>query len=187
MIRSSGSVFRYVLMSFLLCGSCMLGQSSDAIAIQRYSEEGQKALASGRYDDAEKAYEKLRDLEPRTAEVHANLGLIYFQQRKFEQAVPTLREALKLKPSLAKTETLLAMSLSELGRYSEALLGLQRGWRQSADPAIKRMSGLQLLRSYSGVREDSKAVEVALELNSLYPKDPEVLYSTAGILGRCAV
>ena len=129
MIRSSGSVFRYVLMSFLLCGSCMLGQSSDAIAIQRYSEEGQKALASGRYDDAEKAYEKLRDLEPRTAEVHANLGLIYFQQRKFEQAVPTLREALKLKPSLGKSEALLAMSLSELGRYREALPGLSKALR----------------------------------------------------------
>src|SRR5438874_10052115 len=176
MIRSGRGVLRCVLMSFWLSGSCILAQSSHAIAIQRYSEEGQKALATGRYDDAEQAYEKLRELEPRTAEVHANLGLIYFQQRKFEQAVPTLREALKLKPSLGKSEALLAMSLSELGRYREALPGLERGWRQSTDAAIKRMCGLQLLRAYSGMREDSKAVEVALELNRLYPNDPEVLY-----------
>jgi len=186
MIPDGRDILRGVLVSLWLFGSIMLAQSSDEISIQRYSEEGRKALASGRYEDAEKAYERLRDLEPRTAEVHANLGLIYFQQRKFEQAVPTLREALKLKPSLGKSEALLAMSLSELGRYREALPGLERGWRQSTDAAIKRMCGLQLLRAYSGMREDSKAVEVALELNRLYPNDPEVLYHTGQIFGNFA-
>jgi len=53
-------------------------------------------LASGRYEEAQRAYEKLRELEPGVAEVHANLGLIYFEEKKFEQAVPALRQALKL-------------------------------------------------------------------------------------------
>ena len=80
--------------------------------------------------------------------MHANLGLIYFQERKFEQAIPALRQALKLKPALTKTGALLAISLSELGRYGEALPGLEKGFHQSAEPAIKRMCGLQLLRAY---------------------------------------
>ena len=96
--------------------------------------------------------------------------LIYFQERKYEAAVSALRQALKLKPALPKTSALLAMSLSELGRYSEALPGLEKGFRQSTDPPIKRMCGLQLLRAYSGLRRDSKAVDVALELNRLYPR-----------------
>jgi tetratricopeptide (TPR) repeat protein len=70
----------------------------------------------------------LRELEPGVAEVHANLGVIYFQEMKFEQAVPTLRQALKLKPALTKTAALLAMSHSELGRYGEALPGLEKGF-----------------------------------------------------------
>ena len=78
------------------------------------------------------------------------------------------------------------MSLSELGRYSEALPGLEKCFRQSTDPPIKRMCGLQLLRAYTGLRRDSKAVEVALELNRLYPDDPEVLYHTGKSIGNFA-
>ena len=64
-----------------------------------------------------------RSLEPNVPEIYANLGLVYFQERKFEQAVSSLRRALKLKPGLPKLDTLLAMSLSELGQYKEAYLG----------------------------------------------------------------
>jgi tetratricopeptide (TPR) repeat protein len=174
-----------------LCLSCLTGthavaQAADVNELQRYAEQGQRALAHGQYAEAEAAFEKLRELEPGMAEVHANLGLIYFQEKKFEQAVPALRQALKLKPTLPKTATLLAMSLSELGRYDEALPGLEKGFHRSADPAIKRMCGLQLLRAYIGLHRDSQAVAAALELNKLYPNDPEVLYHTGRIFGNYA-
>ena len=159
-------------------------QSADAV--EKYSERGQRALAQGDYAEAEAAFEKLRELEPGVAEVHANLGVIYFQEKKFEPAVLALRQALKLKPALTKTRALLAISLSELGRYPEALPGLENGFRQSTDPPIKRMCGLQLLRAYSGLRRDDKAVEVALELNRPYPDDPEVLYHSGRIFGNFA-
>jgi tetratricopeptide (TPR) repeat protein len=154
--------------------------------VEKYSEQGQRALAQANYAEAETAFEKLRELEPGVPEVHANLGVIYFQERKYEAAVSALRHALKLKPTLPKTASLLAMSLSELGRYSEALPGLDKGFRQSADSPTKRMCGLQLLRAYTGLGQDTKAVEVALELNRLYPKDPEILYHTGRIFGNFA-
>jgi len=166
------------------CALCALAQTVDAA--EKYSGQGQRALAQSNYAEAEAAYEKLRELEPSVAEVHANLGLIYFQERKYEQAVPTLRQALKLKPALPKTGALLAMSLSELGQYDEALPGLEKGFRQLTDPPIKRMCGLQLLRVYTGLRRDGEAVQVALELNRLYPSDPEVLYHTGQIFGNFA-
>jgi len=166
------------------CGFHSPAQSTDPV--EKYSEQGQRALAQGKYAEAEVAFEKLRELEPGVAEVHANLGAIYFQERKFDSAVSALRQALKLKPALPKTSALLAMSLSELGRYTEALPGLEKGFRQATDPPLKRMCGLQLLRAYSGLRRDSKAAEVALELNRLYPDDPEVLYHTARIFGSVA-
>jgi tetratricopeptide (TPR) repeat protein len=120
--------------------------------------------------------QKLRELNPEVAEVHVKLGLIYFQQGKFAQAVPALSKALKLKPALPNADILLAMSLSELGRYGEALPGLEKGFRRSPDAALKRLAGLQLQRAYTGLQKDNKAVEVALELNRLYPDDPEILY-----------
>jgi tetratricopeptide (TPR) repeat protein len=163
-----------------------LGQPSGGSATERYAAEGQSALAAGRFEDAQKAYEKLRDLEPGVAEVHANLGLIYFQEGKFDQAEPALRQALKLKPGLAKTDSLLAMSLSELGHYREALPGLEKGFRRSSDPETKRMCGLHLERAYTGLQQNNKAVEVALELDKFYPDDPEVLYHSGRIYGNFA-
>jgi len=159
-------------------------QSNDSV--EHYAEEGQSALAAGRYADAEKAFEKLRQLEPTMAEVHANLGLIYFQERKFEQAVATLRQALKLKPGLDKTDNLLAMSLSEIGHYSEAVPGLEKCLHHSTDTEIKRMCGLELQRAYTGLKKDDKAVEVAMQLNRLFPDDPEILYQTGKIYGNFA-
>jgi tetratricopeptide (TPR) repeat protein len=175
-----------LLLWLLVSGFDVLAQSSDNDSLQQYYEEGERALAENRYGDAERAYERLRQLAPGTAEVHARLGLIYFQERKFEQAVASLRQALHLKPNLPKLDTLLAMSLSELGRYTEALPGLEKGFHQSTDPAVRRMCGLQLARAYTDLQRDSKAVEVALELNRLYPEDPEVLYQTGKVYGNLA-
>jgi Putative Zn-dependent protease, contains TPR repeats len=174
--------------AFAICLWACAGycQSSTEAEIERYSQEGQKALAEARYPDAERAFEKLRSLEPDVPEIYANLGLIYFQEKKFEQAVPSLRHALKVNPALPKLDTLLAMSLSELGQYQEAVPGLEKGFHRSADTAIKRMCGLQLERAYTWLHEDGKAVEVALDLDRLYPDDPEVLYHNAKIFGNFA-
>ena len=174
------------LLFLFLSGFHVFGQLPGAAAIQRYFEEGERALAANRYAEAEKAYIKLRELDPGTAEIHAKLGVIYFQQGKFAQAVPVLRQALKLKPTLPNAGVLLAMSLSEIGRYGEALPGLEKGFQRSTDPALKRMAGLQLQRVYTALQRDSKAVEVALELSRLYPDDPEVLYHAGRLFGNFA-
>jgi tetratricopeptide (TPR) repeat protein len=157
-----------------------------ATDIETYSRNGQAALVAGRYAEAEQNFQKLAALSPARAEVHATLGVIYFQEGKFEQAVAELRRALKLKPGLPKADGLLAMSLSELGRYEEALPDLEKTFRQTTDLPVKRMSGLQLERAYTALQKDRKAVEVALELDRLFGDDPEVLYHNERIYGNYA-
>jgi tetratricopeptide (TPR) repeat protein len=78
------------------------------------------------------------------------------------------------------------MSLSELGKYSEATPALDKCFRHSTDTELKRMCGLQLLRADTGLKQESKSVALALELNRLYPDDPELLYHTARIYGNQA-
>ncbi len=161
-------------------------QQPDPSVLKQQADEGERALAAGRYAEAEKAYETLRRLSPTTAEVHARLGLIYFQQGKFSDAVPSLREAIKLKPGLPNIDTLLAMSLSELGSYDEALPGLEKGFKQSADRVLKRMAGLHLQRAYTGLGRHAEAVDVALTLSKLHPDDPEVLYHAGRLFANFA-
>ena len=97
-----------------------------------------------------------------------------------------VQTAQRLKPSLPKLDSLLGMAQAELGRFAEALPGLEKGFKQSADAEVRRMCGLQLERAYTGLKRDSKAVEVAMELNRLYPDDPEILYQTGRIYGNFA-
>jgi tetratricopeptide (TPR) repeat protein len=176
-------IIRIAVVALCFGASTLVAQDA---SVERYAQEGQSALADGRYADAEAAFLKLRQLEPGMAEVHANLGLIYFEERKFEEAVPVLRQALKLKPALTKTDNLLAMSLSEIGHYSEAVPSLEKCFHRTADPEIKRMCGLELQRAYTGLKKDSKAMEVAMELNRLFPDDAEILYQTGKIYGNFA-
>jgi tetratricopeptide (TPR) repeat protein len=143
-------------------------------------------MASGNYSAAEKAYEALVRLGPGVAEVYSNLGLARFQQGKFEQAVPAFQQALKLKPGLENATYFLAMSQSELGRFDQALPELAKGFRKTQNPMLKRMLGLYLERSYTGLHRDGEAVEVAVELTRLFPNDPEVLYQTGRLCGNFA-
>jgi tetratricopeptide (TPR) repeat protein len=184
--RFRAVAFYSLAMLALSSASGLAMQSSQEETLQQYSEAGQQALAAGHYEEAESDFKKLLQIAPDIAEMHATLGLVYFQEKKFDQAVPELKQALKLKPSLSKASTLLAMSLSEVGEYKEALPGLQKCFPQASDPATKRMCGLQLMRTYTGLQRDKDAVTVALELNKLYPDDPEILYHTGRVYGNYA-
>jgi tetratricopeptide (TPR) repeat protein len=161
-------------------------QRPDPAVLQQHAAAGERALAQGRYAEAQAEFETLRKLSPGTAEVHARLGLIYFQQGKFTEAVVPLREAIRLKPELPKLDALLAMSLSELGKYDEALPALTRAFAQTADPVLRRMAGLHLQRSYTGLGRDADAVDVSLQLSRLYPDDPEVLYHSGKLFANFA-
>jgi predicted Zn-dependent protease len=162
------------------------GQSGNENAAEQYATAGQQALAAGQLAVAQSNFEQLAKLDPRVAEVHATLAAIYFKLREYEQAVREVRTAQKLKPSLPRLDSLLGLSLAELGRFPEALPGLEKGFKQTADVDVRRMCGLQLLRVYTGLKRDSDAVETALMLNKSYPDDPEVLYHTGRIYGNFA-
>ena len=153
---------------------------------ERYAAHGQQALAAGQFAAARSDFEHLAELQPQVAEIHANLAVIYFKLREYELAAREIRAAQKIKPTLTRLDSLLGLSLAELGRFSEALPRLEKGFKQTADADTRRMCGLQLLRAYSGLSRDADAVQTSLELNKLYPDDPEVLYHTGRIYGNFA-
>lgn len=183
-----GQTFRpgWVLAVCSVSAGLAVAQTTSGDASEDYAAAGQQALVEGRYAEAQANYEKLAKLEPGVAEVHATLAVIDFKLREYELVVGEIQTAQKLKPSLPKLDSLLAMSLSELGRYSDAMPGLEKCLHRSPDAEIKRMCGLELARAYTGLKKDSKAVEVAMELNRLYPDDPEILYQAGKIYGNFA-
>ena len=169
-----------------VAGFSQTGNTSKEDAAGQYAAAGQQAMAAGNYAAAQTNFENLAKLEPGIAEIHATLAAIYYKQHEYDLAVREIHAALKLKPGLPKLDSLLGMSLAEEGRFNDALPGLQKGFKQTADPEVQRMCGLQLMRVYSDLNRDSEAVETALALNKFYPDDPEVLYHTGRIYGNIA-
>ncbi len=153
---------------------------------ERYATLGQQALAEGQFSEARRNFEQLAKLNPRLAEVHATLAVINFKMREYENAVAEVRSAQKLNPSLPRLTSLMGLSLAELGQFSDAVPRLEKGFKYTAEPEVRRMCGLQLLRSYTALGRDTEAVTTSVELNKLYPDDPEVIYNTGRIYGNVA-
>jgi len=172
------------IVATVLCAGPVSAQSTDPRV--RLSSEASQALAEKRYDVAARAFEQLRDLSPEVGEVHANLGFVYFQQGRFKESVASLERALVLKRDLPNLPLLLAMARSELGRHKEALPELEKGFKATTDPALRRMAGLELQRAYTGLQRHADAVSVALTMTRLYPKDPEVLYQASRLHANLA-
>ena len=161
-------------------------QQADPSRTQALYQQGERALSERRYAEAEQAYTRMRSCSPESPK--STRGWASFTSSR--AGLPSRRaaqRALKLKPALPNVDALLAMSLSEIGRHEEALPGLEKAFhQQSTDPALRRMAGLHLQRTYTDLGRDSDAVAVALELSRLYPDDPEVLYHTGRLFGNYA-
>lgn len=162
------------------------GQAGIDGQAEKIATAGQQAIAAGQIEDARTDFEQLAKLTPNVAEVHGTLAALYFQLHQYELAEREVRTALHLKPNLPKLDSLLGLSQAELGQFQDALPRLEKGFKQTADPDVKRMCGLQLLRAYTGLGRDADAVEASLQMNKLYPDDPEVLYHTGRIYGNLA-
>jgi tetratricopeptide (TPR) repeat protein len=183
-----GRQFNFVWVLAFGCFLALPGwpQAGNGDTAPQLAEAGQKALAADQYEEARADFEKLAKLEPGVAEVHATLAAIYFKQREYQLTTQEVRTAQRLKPGLPGLDSLLGLSMAEMGKSAEALPHLEKSFKQAADPKVRRMCGMQLLRVYTALGRDPDAVETALALNKLYPDDPEVLYHTGRVYGNIA-
>ena len=162
---------------FLLATGWIPGQSGlDEAQLGRF-RAAEAAFAEQRYGEAAKGYEALAGELPEYAELHAKLGLSRFFNRQCSQSAPAFQKALDIRPDLKAARVLLSICLSELGRFGEALPGLEAGYADPPDyPGVKRLAGLELVRSYLGLGRHAHAAKVTAELQIAHPEDPEILF-----------
>ena len=173
-----GHARRWALCGFAWAGSILFAQPTDQALLQQTYRDAELAFREQRLDDAEAGYRKLVELSPNTAEVYAKLGLIHYLKGHFAEAVPSFRTALGLKPGLPSVDSLLAVSLAGIGKHSEALAGLKKGFADPDNGDLRRLIGLELQRSYSALGQRQMAGQIVTQLEELYPSDPEILYHT---------
>ena len=163
--------------------SALHSQGND---LQSAYAAAQSTLAKGDLDGARRQFATLSRAHPEIAELHATLGALLFQQGSFTDSRAELEQARRLKPSLPNLNGLIAMSDAELGHYDTAIPPLETTFRAAPELPLKRQTGLELERAYTATGQDSKAVAVALELQQIFPQDPEILYHNERIFGNFA-
>lgn len=82
--------------------------------------------AEGRLAEAITAYRQVLEVDPRHAEAHNALGVIYSQQQQFELAEQQFQVALQIAPTLAHVHNNLGYHLLRQGQLDQALVALGR-------------------------------------------------------------
>lgn len=116
-------------------------------------------------------------LDPTNVDARGNLGAVLFFQGNYAQAIPQLRAALKLRPSLWKTEALLGMGEKRTGDIEAARRDLEKAFPNLKEEKIQAETGMNLIEIYSATGDLDKAAATVGLLRKLEPTDPAFLYT----------
>lgn len=161
----------------------MMSQQPPA-AVQTEVQQGMDALEHSNFAAAEEHLSRALQADPSLSEVRANLGLAYYADRKYSQAIEAFQLAVKENPSLQIPQTFQPLSLAALNRCEEALPGLRREFISNADTKLRRVIGLSLQRCLVQSGEQAEADQVMQKLLAQYPDDLDVLYEAGQMYAK---
>jgi tetratricopeptide (TPR) repeat protein len=121
--------------------------------------------------------EKVAALDPENLDVRANLGVLLFFQRNYNDAVPQLKKAVQLNPKLWKIQALLGIGEVRTSDFGDARKDLEASFPQIQDKKLKVEVGLELVGLYNGSGDLEDAAVVITELKKDDPENPEILYA----------
>lgn len=167
----------WVLVCLMFLASFSQCNSDRQKEIESHNQKAAKYLRNGHPDLAAAEFRSIIDLDPGNVDARGNLGTILFFQGAFEDAIPHLRAAVKLRPTLWKTEALLGIAEKRTGDVDHAERDLEKAFSRIAEEKIKTETGMELIEIYSRSGELDKAAAVVAVLRKLEPTDTNVLFT----------
>jgi len=159
----------------LICAILVFEESTEAqsAGLSELLPQGDAALRDKQFDRAQKIYEQVVKLEPRSAQGHSNLGNALYMLGNYPRAIEEFQKALELDPRLDETEILLALSYFDTGQLRRAIPLLEKAYqRKKDDPDVAAHLGLAYLREHQA----DKALVVLSHWVEIQPDSPEALY-----------
>lgn len=145
--------------------------------IGQVAEQAQAALQNHQLDLAIQEYEKVLTLDPSNVGAHANLGVAYYMDGSFKQAVEHFRTAIGRQPDLWKIVALLGMSEKQLGLNLQAEAHLEAAFAHVLDKDLHTAVGKQMFILYMQAGKLIEAAAVAGQLQTANPSDVDILYA----------
>lgn len=170
-----------LLVAFLATSKIASGQSTLEMGIQQHFTAAREAEKRGDLATAEKEYRAVLKLSPDLAEVSSNLGLVYYLQRKDDEAIKVFQEALKRKPALVSANLFLGMTYTRTNQYDKSIEPLKKAI--SLNPGEPR-AYLNLGLSYSELGQEREAMKILQSAADRWPEDVEILYNLGIVYTR---
>ena len=178
----------------LLCGALFFAllpcfaQSAPTTQLQIESHNRQAAqyLKENRPDLAAPEFKAIIALDPNNVDARGNLGTVLFFQGAYADAIPQLRAALKLRPTLWKTQALLGIGEKRTGDIKAARGDLEKAFPKVQEPKIRIDAGMALIEIDSGMGDLDKAAAIIGDLRKLEPTDQVLLYTAYRIYSDLA-
>src|SRR5258707_1358079 len=145
--------------------------------IQEHPRKAQEYLRENRPDLAVPEFKAIVALEPNNADARGNLGVLLFFQGAYPEAIPQLRAALKMQPSLWKIEALLGIAEKRTGDIRAATGDLEKAFPKVKEQKIRIDTGMELIDIYSKTGEMDKAAATVSVLRELDPTNVEIIYT----------
>jgi len=174
-IKSTFSLFALLLTAVTPC----LSQSapSPQQQVQEHTRKAQEYLRENRPDLAVPEFKAIVALEPNNVDARGNLGVLLFFQGAYADAIPQLRAALKMQPSLWKIQALLGMAEKRTGDVRAATGDLEKAFPKLKEQKIRIDTGMELIDIYSKTGEMDKAAATVNALRELDPTNVEIIYT----------
>jgi tetratricopeptide (TPR) repeat protein len=163
----------------VLCAAPGVSQTSPnrQQQIEAHLNQARTYLAENKPDLAIPEFKAIIALDPKNADALGNLGVILFFQGEYGDAIPDLRAALKLQPSLWKIQALLGMAEKRTGDRSAAAADLEKAFPHLTEPKIHAQAGMELVDLYSASGDLPKAVPIIAALRDADPANVELIYT----------
>ncbi len=160
----------------LLLANATIG-AEDWKGIEAHYQRAQEALRNGRKDIAASEFREILRIQPTNAQAYANLGVIAFTERNFDEASREFRTALKLDPLLWNATAFLGMCEVHQAHHKDATQLLESSFPHLQDVKLQHEAGMDLVSLYYESGSIVKAADILRVLERADGKAPDVLYA----------
>lgn len=146
-------------------------------------QEARRAQVAGDAKTAIEKYEQILRLRPDLAEMHSNLGTLYYQQRQVDDAVKSFQTALKLKADLGAPNFFLGLIAFNARKHEVALRHLKKS---EALDRSNLPTQLYLGYTYYAQSDFRSAARHLEKVAKLEPVNQDVFYHLSKAYGQLA-
>jgi tetratricopeptide (TPR) repeat protein len=151
-------------------------QGSSLPSIRQHMEMAERLLAMGKTQAAAREFQAILAMDPKNIDARVDLGVVAFFQHNCRLAVPNLKMAVSLEPSLSKPRALLGLCEQQQGNSDEAANDLITSLPNLGHGKLATLVGSSLIEIYYQKGELNRAASFVAELQRASPTDPDVLF-----------